>query len=140
MQEGIHMTIRWAMLLLLCTCLTASMAGAADTLLDKRAVVQSADTNNDSRIDRLEFHQRTTEAYFLIDTNKDGYVIESEFLATVPGANPQRIKAADRNRDGKIDIYEYHYALSQDFDAADTNGDGALDLLEVERLWGSTAR
>jgi Ca2+-binding EF-hand superfamily protein len=128
------------MLLLLCTCLTASLAGAPDTLLDKRAVVQSADSNNDSRIDRLEFHQRTTEAFFLIDTNKDGYLIASEFLATVQGAKPQRIKAADRNGDGKIDIYEYHQALAQDFAAADTNGDGALDMPEVERLWGGVAR
>jgi hypothetical protein len=69
-----------------------------------------------------------------------GYKRPGEFLATVQGANPQRIKAADRNRDGKLDLYEYHYALSQDFDAADTHGDGTLDLLEVERMWGSAAR
>jgi Ca2+-binding EF-hand superfamily protein len=134
------MTMRWFVLLLSCVLLVAHTASGADKPLDKRAVIQSADTNGDGRIDRVEFHQRTTEAFFFIDANKDGFLTTDELLAAVPGADPQRIKAADRNGDGKIDIYEYHRALSRDFDAADTNDDGVLDVQEVERMWSSAAR
>ena len=60
--------------------------------------------------------------------------------AVVQSADPRKIKAADRNGDGKIDIYEYHHALSRDFDTADTSNDGVLDAQEVERMWDSAVR
>jgi Ca2+-binding EF-hand superfamily protein len=125
---------------LCCVLLVVHTASGADKPLDRRAVIQSADTNGDGRIDRVEFHQRMTEAFFFIDTNKDGFLTTDEFLAAIQGVDPQKIKAADRNGDGKIDIYEFHQALSRDFDTADTNGDGVLDAQEVERMWGSAVR
>ena len=135
------MTRRWSVsLVLVFVQVVVPPAFGAEKSLDRRAVVQSADTNRDGRVDRIEFHQWTTEAFFFIDANKDGFLTADEILAAIPGADPQKIKAADRNGDGKIDIYEYHNALSRDFDAADTNGDGVLDALEVERMWGSAAR
>jgi Ca2+-binding EF-hand superfamily protein len=134
------MTMRWSVLLLSCVFLVAHTASGADKPLDKRAVVQSADTNGDGRIDRVEFHHRTTEAFFFIDANKDGFLTTDEFLAAIQGAEPQKIKAADRNGDGKIDIYEYHHALSRDFDTADTSNDGVLDAQEAERMWDSAVR
>ena len=76
----------------------------------------------------------------MLDANKDGFLTTDEGLTGVPGAELQRARAADRNRDGKMDIHAYHNALSRDFDAADTNGDGVLDAPEVERMWGGAAR
>lgn len=103
-------------------------------------MVQSADTNNDSRIDRVEFHHRTTEAFFLLDVNRDGFLVLEEIVTGVQDADPEKIKTADGNEDGKIDIHEYHNALSRDFNAADTNSDGVLDTPEVEGLLGGVAR
>ena len=135
------MTRRWSeLLLLICALLTVHTASGADKPLDRCAVVHSADTNADSRIDRGEFHQGATEAFFWLDANKDGFLTTDEVLTGVQGADPQRAKTADRNRDGKTDIHDYHNALSRDFDAADTNGDGVLDAPEVKRMWGSAAR
>jgi len=130
------MTIRGSVLLLSLALLSVPMASGVAQPLDKRAVVQSADTNNDSRIDRVEFHHRTTEAFFLLDANKDGSLTLEEIVTGVQEANPQKIKAADGNEDGQIDIHEYHNALSRDFDAADTNSDGVLDAPEVEGMGG----
>ena len=134
------MTRRWSVLLLSRVLLTVHTASGADKPLDRRAVVHSADTNADGRVDRVEFHQRTTEAFFLLDAKKDGFLTADEVLTGVQGVDPQRARAADRNRDGKMDIHAYHNALSRDFDAADTNGDGVLDAPEVERMWGGAAR
>lgn len=135
------MTIHRSVLLLLSLALlTAPVPSGADQPLDRRAVLQSADTNSDSRIDRVEFHQRTTEAFFLLDANKDGSLVPDEIIAGVQGADPQKIKAADGNEDGKINIHEYHHALSRDFDTADTNSDGVLDASEVEGMLGDVAQ
>jgi Ca2+-binding EF-hand superfamily protein len=135
------MTLRRSVLPLLnLALLTALTASGAAQPLNKRAVVQSADTNNDSRIDRVEFHHRTTEAFFLLDTNKDGSLVPEEIVTGVQEADPEKIKAADGNEDGQIDIHEYHNALSQDFNAADTNSDGVLDTPEVEGMGGGAAR
>ena len=79
---------RWSeLLLLICALLTVHTAFGADKPLDRRAVVHSADTNADGRIDRGEFHQGATEAFFLLDANKDGFLTTDEGLTGVPGAD-----------------------------------------------------
>src|SRR5262245_46102509 len=77
-RKGVDMTRRWSVLLLSCVLLMAHTASGADKPLDERAVIQSADTNGDGRIDQVEFHQRMTEAFFFIDTNKDGFLTMDE--------------------------------------------------------------
>jgi hypothetical protein len=134
------MTRRWSVLVLIWVLLTVHTASGDDKPLDRRAVVHSADTNADGRVDRVEFHQRTIEAFFWLDAKKDGFLTADKVLTGVLGADPQRARAADRHWDGKMNIHAYHNALSRDFDAADTNGNGVLDAPEVERMWGGIAR
>jgi len=41
---------------------------------DARTWAREHDKNGDGKIDREEFHQAAVEAFFLRDTNKDGYL------------------------------------------------------------------
>src|SRR5258706_15771863 len=140
MREGVPMTRRWSVVLLSRVLLTVHTASGADKPLDRRAVVHSADTNADGRVDRGEFHQRTTKAFFLLDAQKDGFLTADEVLTGVQGVAPQRARAADRNRDGKLDIHAYHNALSRDFDAADTPRHRVLGAREGEGMAGGAGR
>jgi len=102
--------------------------------MNRDAVIRSCDKNGDGQIDREEYFVRMTDVFFLVDANKDGYLVLQEILQAVPDANPERIKSADKNGDGKIDLHEFQNALSKDFERADLNGDGVLDKDEVQDM------
>ena len=121
-------------MLVLPALLTASVVfGAEASRLDRQTIVRAADTNHDGQIDRVEYLQRMTDTFFFIDANKDGYLTNTEIQATVRGVQPQDMRAADGNSDGKISIYEFHKAVDGNFDAADTNADGRLSMQEVKK-------
>jgi Ca2+-binding EF-hand superfamily protein len=125
--------IAWLAAVALIGC--ASLAyGQGMKPMKREALIKSCDKNGDGQIDREEYFERITEVFFLADANKDGYLEMSEILAAVPDANPERIKSADTNGDGKIDLHELQNALSKDFDRADLNGDGVLDKDEVQQM------
>ena len=111
-----------------------AVGGAQTSRLDVQTIVKAADTNNDGQIDRVEYLQRMNDAFFFVDSNKDGYLTNDEIQATVAGVKPQEIQAADGNRDGKMSMYEFHKAIAQDFDEADTNDDGRLSMQEVKNM------
>jgi len=113
---------------------TAPAFGQGMKPMKREAVIESCDKNGDGEIDREEYFVRMTDVFFLADTDKDGYLEISEILAAVPDANPERVKAADTNHDGKIDLHELQNALSKDFERADENGDGVLDKDEVQHM------
>jgi Ca2+-binding EF-hand superfamily protein len=102
--------------------------------LSRQQIIESADENKDGRIDRAEFLHRMQEAFFFVDTNKDGYVTLEEYQQAIQGAAPQRFTRADRNQDGKVSMEEFLKAVNADVDAADKNGDGVLDTTEIE-MW-----
>lgn len=104
--------------------------------IKREAVIESCDKNGDSRIDREEYYARMTEVFFLVDADKGGYLEMKEILQAVPDANPARLKSADTNGDGKINLHELQNALSKDFERADVNGDGVLDKNEVQQMVG----
>lgn len=102
--------------------------------LTRQQIIESADRNKDGRIGRVEFLERMKEAFFFIDNDKDGYVTIVEYQQRLQGADPRRVAAADRNKDGKLSIDEFLKIISGDFDAADRNDDGVIDEQEI-RVW-----
>jgi Ca2+-binding EF-hand superfamily protein len=101
--------------------------------LTRKQILESADINRDGRIGRVEFLERMKEAFFFIDTDKDGYVVIAEYQLIQVG-DPKRFAAGDRNKDGKLSIDEFLKIISQDFDAADKNDDGVIDEEEM-KVW-----
>ncbi len=110
----------------------------AQQRLDAKTIVKAADVNNDGYIDRVEYLRRMTDAFFFIDIDKDGFLINSEFQRTIEGVDPKKVDAADGDRDGKISMYEFQKAVDRGFDQADSNGDGLLSIEEVNTRWGSS--
>jgi len=123
-----------ALWLLIVPVMISDAAFSADiSRMDAAATMAISDKNGDNRIDREEYHQRMTEVFFFIDTDKDGNITISEIQA-VEKVDPQRFGAADRNGDHTLSIYEYLYALHNDFEAADKNSDGTLDMEELRLM------
>jgi Ca2+-binding EF-hand superfamily protein len=109
-------------------------AAGADRL-DANATMALTDKNKDGRIDREEFHQRMTEVFFFADVDKDGQLTFAELVA-VEKVDPEALKKADRDGNGKLSLYEFMYVIHRDFDAADKNQDGTIDLQELRVLVG----
>jgi Ca2+-binding EF-hand superfamily protein len=108
--------------------------GGGTKPMKREAVIESCDKNRDGRIDRQEYFVRMTDVFFFADGDKDGYLDMKEIQAAVPDADIERVKSADVNRDGKIELRELQNALSKDFERADRNGDGVLDKDEVQHM------
>jgi Ca2+-binding EF-hand superfamily protein len=126
---------RFALLLSVCTLLSVNVVFAQNQpQLTRRQIIASADVNKDGRIGRVEFLNRMKEAFFFIDTDKDGHVTIVEYQRSIQGADAGRFVAADRNKDGKVSMDELLKIISADFDTADKNDDGVLDEEEV-RVW-----
>jgi Ca2+-binding EF-hand superfamily protein len=126
---------RYVSLLMLIALMSAGMVSAQNRpQVTRKQIMDTADRNKDSRIDRVEFLNRMKEAFFFIDVDKDGYVTIIEYQQSIQGANPRQITAADRNKDGKISMDELLKIVSGDFDAADRNDDGVLGEEEI-KVW-----
>lgn len=90
---------------------------------------RETDRNGDGRIDREEFHRRTVEVFYLLDKNRDGYLVISE-VTVIP---VEAFRGADKNGDGKLSLDEYVNARFKDFEMMDANGDGVVTREELER-------
>jgi Ca2+-binding EF-hand superfamily protein len=111
---------------------TAVAFGQAQPSLTPRQMMEVADRNDDGRIDRVEFLMQMSDAFYLVDPDKDGSITFAEYRQVMAGADAKRLQGADRNKDGKVSLDEFRKAIAQDFDVADRNDDGVLDLPEVE--------
>jgi len=132
---------RWVLFVVTSTLLVSGADWArAQQQIDVNAIISSSDRNHDGYIDRIEFLSRMTEAFYFVDANKDGFLNIQELQQAVAGADPQRVKAADTDKDSKLSMYEYERGVSQSFDEADTDKDGLLSMQEIQTKWGSPAR
>lgn len=125
--------IAWVVAVLMAGTFSLAM-GQTMKPMKREAVIKSCDKNGDNRIDRKEYSVRLTDVFFFADTDKNGSLEMKEILTAVPDADPERVKSADANGDGKFDLRELQNALSKDFERADRNGDGVLDGDEVQHL------
>jgi Ca2+-binding EF-hand superfamily protein len=126
---------RYVSLLMMIALLSVGVVSAQNRpQVTRKQVMDTADRNQDNRIDRVEFLNRMKEAFFFIDVDKDGYVTIIEYQQSIQGTDPRQITAADRNKDGKISIDELLKIVSGDFDAADRNDDGVVDVEEI-KVW-----
>ncbi len=107
----------------------------APTAEDVNRAFRETDRNGDGRIDREEFHRRTVEVFYFLDTNRDGHLVVGE-IAVIP---IEAFRAADRDGDGKLSLQEYLNARFKDFDAMDADRDGVVTKEELERYTRSPA-
>lgn len=100
--------------------------------LNYQKLVESADENEDGQVDRVEFTKQMTEAFFIVDTDKDGFLTVLELSKKVDKVETKNVEAADRDGDGKLSIHEYREAIDEDFDKADQDDDGKLTPEEIK--------
>jgi Ca2+-binding EF-hand superfamily protein len=121
--------MRFASLCWLAAGLLAAPALADDIGYDPRAAFAEADGNRDGAIDAQEMLTRTTELFYLGDTDKNGSLDVEELRRVV--VVEERYTDTDTNRDGKISLHEFVRTRMAIFDEADTNKDGVLNVDEV---------
>lgn len=92
----------------------------------------AADTNDDGKVDRIEYDGFVAELALLYDVNRDGRIEREEVNENLVH-NPARFDEIDKNRDNSINLKELVVYTDSDFAAMDANGDGSINRQEAYR-------
>lgn len=92
-----------------------------------RRAFDAGDVNKDGVIDIDESVGNSILIFAVLDKNKDLYLSFDE----LPGYDPNRLKRADRNDDGKLSVGEVASDRVWEFFEADTDRNGVVAFEEV---------
>ncbi|QNQ09489.1 hypothetical protein [Sphingomonas alpina] len=70
---------------------------------DGRSFIADYDTNGDGQVTRAEFDAVRAERFIATDTNKDGWVSDSEYLAEYTARLEKQLAASDRSEEQKTE-------------------------------------
>lgn len=108
--------------------------------------LKQADADGDGKLSFEESPPRLQENFDLIDTNKDGFLDDQEILQRLQGGQAagqellRRIKQADANGDGMLNMEEAPDQLKRQFARIDANGDGQLEEQELRQALQAMAQ
>lgn len=119
------------------------------------AFISGYDANNDGRVPRAEYDAVRQQRYTAADTNRDGWLSETEYVAEFQGRLQQqyadqkrlpddayarslrqahvRFGLLDTNKDGRLTLDEEQAIADRTFRSADTNGDGVVDAADAKK-------
>jgi hypothetical protein len=116
----------------------ASLLLGAPALADEPGVGETpqqamdrTDRNGDDYVDRGEFYARMSDVFYLNDDDKNGSLIEAEYVDTQIGT----FSSSDANGDGKVEMYEFMKETSRIYEEVDVDGDGRLSEAEVMKRY-----
>jgi len=90
----------------------------------------AADSNDDGKVDRVEYDGFVAELVLLYDNDRDGRLSRAEVASA---RDPSKFDTIDANRDGFITLQEIDAYSDSDFAVLDANRDGAVDRTEAQR-------
>ncbi|MEX1114956.1 MAG: hypothetical protein WEB53_06885 [Akkermansiaceae bacterium] len=134
----LHYTIRDMKLIktLLPACLLASCAATTPAVSPEQRF-QRADKDGDGSVSRVEAtKQIISEAFAMYDSNGDGFVSETEFVAS--GGKLENFRKINQSGSGKISLQEAQAnrqvfnVFVVAFDEADADKDGKVTLAEYQ--------
>ena len=119
------------------------------------AFLGSYDSNRDGVVTRAEYDMVRKQRFLAADTNGDGWLSESEYVAefearlkqqyAAQGRQPDdgyqnmmkqahvRFHILDKNKDGKLTVDEELAIAERSFKEADVNGDGVVDAADDKK-------
>jgi Ca2+-binding EF-hand superfamily protein len=122
---------------LISALLLASCATTTTTTLSPEQRFQRADKDGSGSVGRVEATNLLIgEAFAMYDSNRDGFVTETEFVAA--GGKPENFRKINKSGSGKISLQEAQASpevfnvFVVSFDEADANKDGKVTLVEYQ--------
>ncbi|TGX55908.1 EF-hand domain-containing protein [Sphingomonas gei] len=95
-----------------------------------RDMLVTTDTNGDGVVTKSEFLADVDARFAKLDANKDGKISADERPADGEGRRGRMLSRTDTNGDGAVSLDEQRIQANRRFDRLDTNADGKIDKAE----------